>query len=98
MCRHPRSAALDADGVGWITFDSPDSRANAFNAATQTALAAALCSDRPIVAIHLTRPNVKVPDRAALVVLDERGELEHIRLAYDIESAAAYILSLDRLP
>ncbi|MBL8805164.1 MAG: transketolase [Planctomycetes bacterium] len=29
-------------------------------------LAAALASDKPIVAIHLTRPNVKVPDRKAL--------------------------------
>jgi transketolase len=29
-------------------------------------LAAALLTDRPIIAIHLTRPNVKVPDRAAL--------------------------------
>ena len=29
-------------------------------------LAAALSSDVPIVALHLTRPNVKVPDRAAL--------------------------------
>jgi transketolase len=32
------------------------------------ALAAALATDRPIVAIHLTRPNVKVPDRKALGV------------------------------
>jgi transketolase len=29
-------------------------------------LAAALASDKPIVAIHLTRPNIKVPDRKAL--------------------------------
>ena len=29
-------------------------------------LAAALQSDKPIVAIHLTRPNVTIPDRAAL--------------------------------
>jgi transketolase len=31
-------------------------------------LAAALRSNRPIIAIHLTRPNVKVPDRKALGV------------------------------
>ncbi len=31
-------------------------------------LAAALASDVPIIALHLTRPNVKVPDRAALGV------------------------------
>jgi transketolase len=29
-------------------------------------LATALASDAPIVALHLTRPNIKVPDRAAL--------------------------------
>jgi transketolase len=32
------------------------------------ALAAALRSDRPIVALHLTRPNVTIPDRAKLGV------------------------------
>ncbi|MEO6710208.1 MAG: transketolase, partial [Planctomycetota bacterium] len=31
-------------------------------------LAAALASEIPIIALHLTRPNVKVPDRAALGV------------------------------
>jgi transketolase len=30
------------------------------------ALAAALRSDRPLIALHLTRPNVTIPDRAAL--------------------------------
>jgi transketolase len=32
------------------------------------ALAAALMSDRPIIALHLTRPAVQIPDRAALGV------------------------------
>jgi transketolase len=46
------------------------------------ALAAALRSDRPIVAIHLTRPNVKVPDRAALGV---PSHMEAVKGAYVIK-------------
>jgi 3-hydroxyacyl-CoA dehydrogenase/enoyl-CoA hydratase/3-hydroxybutyryl-CoA epimerase len=34
--------SLDADGVGWITFDDPTARANVFNTATQAAFASAL--------------------------------------------------------
>lgn len=45
-------------------------------------LAAALSTDRPIVALHLTRPAVKVPDRAALGVPDAR---EAARGAYVVK-------------
>ncbi len=38
----PVTFSLDADHVGWITFNDPAARVNVFNAATQTALAAAL--------------------------------------------------------
>lgn len=37
----PVSHAVDADGIGWITFDDPAGRANVFNPATQAALRAA---------------------------------------------------------
>lgn len=37
----PVSHAVDADGIGWITFDDPAGRANIFNPATQAALRAA---------------------------------------------------------
>src|SRR5688572_10642090 len=46
------------------------------------ALAAALRTNRPIVAIHLTRPNVKVPDRAALGVA---SHMDAARGAYVIK-------------
>ena len=45
-------------------------------------LAAALRSDRPIVAIHLTRPNVKIPDRKALGIA---SHLDSARGAYVIK-------------
>jgi 3-hydroxyacyl-CoA dehydrogenase/enoyl-CoA hydratase/3-hydroxybutyryl-CoA epimerase len=38
----PVTFSLDADGVGWILFDRPGSRANTFDPATQAALADAL--------------------------------------------------------
>lgn len=38
----PVTFSLDADGVGWIVFDDPGSRANVFNPATQAALAGSL--------------------------------------------------------
>jgi transketolase len=44
-------------------------------------LAAAFQSDRPIVALHLTRPNVKIPDRAALGI---PSHLDAARGAYVI--------------
>lgn len=40
----PVTFSLDADGVGWIVFDAPDSRANVFNPATQAALVTALAT------------------------------------------------------
>jgi 3-hydroxyacyl-CoA dehydrogenase / enoyl-CoA hydratase / 3-hydroxybutyryl-CoA epimerase len=40
----PVTYSLDADGVGWIVFDRPESRANLFDPATQAALAAAIAS------------------------------------------------------
>ena len=44
-------------------------------------LAAALASDRPIVVLHLTRPNVRIPDRAELGV---PSHMEAARGAYVI--------------
>ncbi len=38
----PVTHSVDADGIGWITFDDPAGRANVFNAASQSALRAAL--------------------------------------------------------
>jgi 3-hydroxyacyl-CoA dehydrogenase/enoyl-CoA hydratase/3-hydroxybutyryl-CoA epimerase len=47
----PVTHTIDADGVGWITFDAPDSRANIFNpetwAALRTAVAALAASTGP---------------------------------------------------
>jgi len=37
----PVTSTVDADGIGWITFDDPAGRANVFNPATQAALRAA---------------------------------------------------------
>src|SRR5689334_1494520 len=34
----PVSHTIDADGIGWITFDDPAGRANVFNPETQAAL------------------------------------------------------------
>ena len=49
-------------------------------------LAAALQSDRPIVAVHLTRPNVTIPDRAALGVPSHK---EAARGAYVVKPHGA---------
>lgn len=46
----PVTYAIDADRVGWITFDDPRSRANVFDAATDSAFAIALevaAADQP---------------------------------------------------
>jgi 3-hydroxyacyl-CoA dehydrogenase/enoyl-CoA hydratase/3-hydroxybutyryl-CoA epimerase len=46
MSSHPTPVthSVDAEGVGWITFDDPAGRANIFNPATQAALRAALAA------------------------------------------------------
>ena len=38
----PVTHSVDAEGIGWITFDDPAGRANVFNPATQSALRAAV--------------------------------------------------------
>ncbi len=42
----PVAFTLDADGVGWVTFDAPGVSANIFNAATQQALLKAIADAR----------------------------------------------------
>ena len=51
----PVTSTVDADGLGWITFDDPASRANVFNPALQTALGAALdhLATQPVRAVIL---------------------------------------------
>jgi transketolase len=39
-------------------------------------LAAALQTDAPIVALHLTRPAVQIPDRAALGIADTESHTQ----------------------
>ncbi len=52
-------------------------------------LAAALASDRPIVAIHLTRPNVKVPDRKALGIASHLDSAKGAYVIKDFDKSRA---------
>jgi 3-hydroxyacyl-CoA dehydrogenase / enoyl-CoA hydratase / 3-hydroxybutyryl-CoA epimerase len=40
----PVTHSVDGDGIGWIVFDDPESKANVFNEATQDALASAIAA------------------------------------------------------
>ena len=80
----PVTFSLDAGGTGWIVFDSPDSRANIFNPATQAALA------------HAIRSAAASPAKAVVVMsAKERifiagADLKWLGSLPDAESAAAF--------
>ncbi|HET7535771.1 MAG TPA: enoyl-CoA hydratase-related protein, partial [Candidatus Didemnitutus sp.] len=61
---HPKSVTptVDADGVGWITFDDPAGRANVFNPATLGALRAAIdvLAGEPVKAVILISGKEKI--------------------------------------
>lgn len=54
--------SVDGDGIGWITFDDPASRANVFNPATQAALRAAVeaLAAQPVRAVVVTSAKEKI--------------------------------------
>jgi len=58
----PVSHAVDADGIGWITFDDPAGRANVFNPGTQAALraAAAALDLAPVRAVVIISAKEKI--------------------------------------
>lgn len=58
----PVTHAVDADGIGWITFDDPAARANVFNPATQAALrtATAALAAAPVKAVVIISAKEKI--------------------------------------
>ncbi|MBA4136306.1 MAG: hypothetical protein C0518_03200 [Opitutus sp.] len=54
--------SVDADGIGWITFDDPASRANVFNPPTQAALRAAIeaLATQPVKAVVVISGKEKI--------------------------------------
>jgi len=58
----PVTHSVDADGIGWITFDDPASRANVFNPPTQAALAAAIdaLAAQPVKAVVVISAKEKI--------------------------------------
>ncbi len=58
----PVTHSVDADGLGWITFDDPAGRANVFNPATQAALRAALdaLAAQPVKAVVVISAKEKI--------------------------------------
>jgi 3-hydroxyacyl-CoA dehydrogenase/enoyl-CoA hydratase/3-hydroxybutyryl-CoA epimerase len=54
--------SVDADGIGWITFDDPASRANVFNPPTQAALRAAIdaLAAQPVKAVVVLSGKEKI--------------------------------------
>ncbi len=54
--------SVDADGIGWITFDDPASRANVFNPPTQAALRAAVeaLAAQPVKAVVVLSGKEKI--------------------------------------
>ncbi|MBI5424743.1 MAG: enoyl-CoA hydratase/isomerase family protein [Opitutae bacterium] len=56
------SHSVDADGIGWIVFDDPASRANVFNPPTQAALRAAVeaLAAQPVKAVVVTSGKEKI--------------------------------------
>lgn len=56
------SHSVDADGIGWIIFDDPSSRANVFNPPTQAALRAAIeaLAMQPVKAVVLASGKEKI--------------------------------------
>ena len=80
----PVTFSLDADGVGWIVFDDPGSRANIFNPATQTALAGCLCSATASTAIAVVVLSAKEK------IFIAGADLKWLANLPDAESAAAF--------
>ncbi len=58
----PVTHLVDADGIGWITFDDPAGRANVFNPATQAALRTALqaLATEPVRALVVVSAKEKI--------------------------------------
>lgn len=58
----PVTHSADADGIGWIVFDDPASRANVFNSPTQAALRAAVeaLAAEPVKAVVLLSGKEKI--------------------------------------
>ncbi len=60
----PVTQMVDADGIGWITFDDPAGRANVFNPTTQAALRAATAA----LAARSTGSGPAAPVKAVVVI------------------------------
>src|SRR5262249_11632479 len=58
----PVTHTVDADSIGWITFDDPAARANVFNPTTQVALHAAIdaLAGQPVKAVVLISAKEKI--------------------------------------
>jgi 3-hydroxyacyl-CoA dehydrogenase/enoyl-CoA hydratase/3-hydroxybutyryl-CoA epimerase len=85
----PVTHSVDADSVGWITFDDPAGRANVFNPATQVALrsAVAALAGAPVKAVVVISAKEKIfiagadlkwlaamPDGAAATKVAQEGQ------------------------
>lgn len=92
----PVTHTVDADGIGWITFDDPAARANVLNPATFAALASALTAlesapvravvvrsakERIFVAGADLRWLTQLPDAAAAAAVSRDGQAVMQRLA-----------------
>lgn len=90
------SLSIDADGVGWIVFDDPDSRANVFTPAVHAELRAAITAlsvpavkavvvmsakDRIFIAGADLRWLVQLPDAAAVSAAGRDGQASFNQLA-----------------
>jgi len=87
----PVSHSIDADGLGWITFDDPAARANIFNPATQAALRAAILAlaAAPVRAVVVISAKEKIfiagADLAWLAALpDEPGAVQAARAGQEL--------------
>jgi 3-hydroxyacyl-CoA dehydrogenase/enoyl-CoA hydratase/3-hydroxybutyryl-CoA epimerase len=92
----PVTHSVDADGIGWITFDDPAARANVLNPATFAALAAAIgaleaaavravvvrsAKERIFIAGADLKWLVRLPDAAAATAVSRDGQAVLQRLA-----------------
>jgi 3-hydroxyacyl-CoA dehydrogenase/enoyl-CoA hydratase/3-hydroxybutyryl-CoA epimerase len=92
----PVTHTVDADGIGWITFDDPAARANVLNPATFAALASALtvlesapvrvvvvrsAKERIFIAGADLRWLTQLPDAAAAAAVSRDGQAVMQRLA-----------------
>ena len=91
----PVTCSVDAEGIGWITFDDPASRANIFNPPTQAALSVAVSAlaAQPLKAVVVLSAKEKIfiagadlkwlaalPDAAAATNLAREGNELFARL------------------